>query len=213
MCGPFNDTIVSHALEALGVEREEIHLIAVGIRAGNRLEEAGRRPRKTFSVPGSVGAVTPLVQDLVLEIESWVNEAEIGRVFLFHCAPQSGASYHPRRVRLLPLDREWLREIRKKPWPGNQLPWFSMDWDTLFGALVRQYLFVSLFRAAAESLAAENASRLAAMQGAESSIEDRLEVLRGQYHRERQTGITEELLDIVSGFEALQAGGPHRQGR
>ena len=59
-------------------------------------------------------------------------------------------------------------------------------------------------RAAAESLAAENASRLAAMQGAESSIEDRLDELKGQYHRERQTGITEEMQDIVAGFEALR---------
>lgn len=54
-----------------------------------------------------------------------------------------------------------------------------------------------------KALAAENASRLAAMQGAESNIEDRLDELQGRYHRQRQMGITEELLDVVSGFEAL----------
>ncbi len=210
MCGPLNDTIVSHALDALEFESGRIQLIAVGPRAANRLEEAGRQAGRTFSVPGSVGAVTPLVQELVLEIESWTSGGEINQVFLFHCAPQTGASYRPRQVRLLPLDRQWLREIREKPWPGNQIPWFSMDWEMLFGALVRQYLFVSLYRAAAESLAAENASRLAAMQGAESNIEERLDALRGQYHRQRQAGITEELLDIVSGFEALESGGRAR---
>ena len=61
----------------------------------------------------------------------------------------------------------------------------------------------SLYRAFADSLASENASRLAAMQSAEKNIEERLEELFGQFHRQRQSTITEELLDIVCGFEAM----------
>jgi F-type H+-transporting ATPase subunit gamma len=79
-----------------------------------------------------------------------------------------------------------------------------MDVDTLFSTLIRQYLFVSLFQAFAESLASENASRLAAMQRAEQNIGDRLEELNAEFHRRRQMSITSELLDIVSGFEALK---------
>ena len=78
-----------------------------------------------------------------------------------------------------------------------------MDWETIFRALIREYLFVSLYRAFADSLASENASRLAAMQSAEKNIEERLEELFGQFHRQRQSTITEELIDIVSGFEAM----------
>ena len=70
-------------------------------------------------------------------------------------------------------------------------------------ALVREYLFVSLFRACAESLASENASRLAAMQRAEKNIDELLEDLNRTFHRLRQSGIDEELFDVVSGFEAL----------
>jgi F-type H+-transporting ATPase subunit gamma len=84
---------------------------------------------------------------------------------------------------------------------------FTMDWDAFFSALIRQYLFVSLFRAFAESLASENASRLASMQGAEKNIQDRLRDLSSRYHQQRQMSITEELLDIVSGFEAIETGG------
>jgi F-type H+-transporting ATPase subunit gamma len=84
------------------------------------------------------------------------------------------------------------------------LPLFTMDWMTLFSALIRQYLFVFLFRAFAESLASENASRLASMQGAERNIHSQLSELTMQYHQQRQMAITEELLDIVSGFEALE---------
>ncbi|MEI9896716.1 MAG: F0F1 ATP synthase subunit gamma [Chthoniobacter sp.] len=70
-------------------------------------------------------------------------------------------------------------------------------------ALVREYLFISLFRACAESLASENASRLAAMQRADKNIDEMLENLHGAFHRLRQSGIDEELFDVISGFEAL----------
>jgi F-type H+-transporting ATPase subunit gamma len=69
-------------------------------------------------------------------------------------------------------------------------------------ALIREYLFVSLFRACAESLASENASRLAAMQRADKNIDDCWR-LNGTFHRLRQSGIDEELFDVISGFEAL----------
>jgi F-type H+-transporting ATPase subunit gamma len=214
MCGSLNEAIVAHALQAvaeLKIEQGHLHLIAVGLRAGNRLEEEGRRVQETFSVPGSVEAIMPLVHNLVLEIDGWIERERVSRVYLFNCVPQPGAAYRPSQVRLLPVDRWWLRELREKPWPGNQQPWFSLDWDTLFSTLIRQYIFVTVHRAATESLAAENTSRLAAMQGAESSIEDRLDELQGQYLRRRQMGITEELLDIVSGFEALKTGGSGRK--
>jgi F-type H+-transporting ATPase subunit gamma len=71
------------------------------------------------------------------------------------------------------------------------------------GALIREYLFVSLFRACAESLASENASRLAAMQRADKNIDELLEDLQKTFHRLRQSGIDEELFDVISGFEAL----------
>ncbi len=70
-------------------------------------------------------------------------------------------------------------------------------------ALIREYLFISLFRACAESLSSENASRLAAMQRADKNIDELLEDLNGAFHRLRQSGIDEELFDVISGFEAL----------
>jgi F-type H+-transporting ATPase subunit gamma len=79
------------------------------------------------------------------------------------------------------------------------------DTETL-RALIREYLFVSLFRACAESLASENVSRLAAMQRADKNIDELLEDLNGTFHRLRQSGIDEELFDVISGVEALSKG-------
>lgn len=78
-------------------------------------------------------------------------------------------------------------------------------------ALIREYLFISLFRACAESLASENASRLAAMERADKNIDELLETLHGNFHRLRHSGIDGELFDVISGFEALS--GPRRQPR
>jgi F-type H+-transporting ATPase subunit gamma len=88
------------------------------------------------------------------------------------------------------------------------VPTFRGDWEALFASLVRQYFFVSLYRAFAESLASEHGSRLAAMQMAEDNVEERLDDLQSRFHRTRQNAITEELLDITSGFEALRTDEP-----
>ena len=78
-----------------------------------------------------------------------------------------------------------------------------MDVNQLFSSLVRHYLFFSLYRAFVESLASENASRLLSMQVAEKNIEEQLDELNVQFHRQRQAAITSELLDVVTGFEAI----------
>jgi F-type H+-transporting ATPase subunit gamma len=72
-------------------------------------------------------------------------------------------------------------------------------------ALIREYLFISLFWACAESLASESASRLAAMQRADKHINELLDNFNRTFHRMRQDGIDEELFEVVSGFEALNA--------
>ena len=70
-------------------------------------------------------------------------------------------------------------------------------------ALIREYLFVSLFQACAESLASENASRPAGMQRAEKNIDGLLDDLSRSFAQLRQNSIDEELFDLVAGFEAL----------
>jgi F-type H+-transporting ATPase subunit gamma len=70
-------------------------------------------------------------------------------------------------------------------------------------ALIREYLFVSLFRACAESLASENASRLAAMERAEKNIDELSAELQQAFNRLRQSRIDEELFDVIAGVEAL----------
>jgi len=155
-------------------------------------------------VPSSLAGVTPSVQRVLLKILGWHDRQGIERIVLYYSEQISGAACEPRTLNLLPVDRGWLATLEEEPWPTHILPAFTMHWDALFSSLIRQYLFVSLYRAFAESLASENASRLAAMQSAERNIDERLTELEGRFHQQRQSTITEELLDILSGFEALK---------
>ncbi len=207
MCGQLNDQIVEHALNfldgELGISKDNRVILAVGHRASGRLKDEGQKVEEVLSMPGSISGINPAAQEILFRIEQWNSRRKLEQVFLFHSKQLSGATYRPQTVHPLPVDQQWLNKLRQENWPTSQLPMYTMDWDRLFSALIRQYLFISLYRAFAESLASENASRLASMQGAEKNIGQLLGDLNQRFHQKRQMSITEELLDIVSGFEAL----------
>jgi F-type H+-transporting ATPase subunit gamma len=207
MCGLLNDQVVSHAsraLRKLAIRRESQAILAVGVRAAAELEASGAKVQGSVRVPSSVAGITAAVEEVLGAIEEWHSKRGIELVVLFNARPVSGAWYRVVGVRLLPVDAEWINGLRTKRWPSKVIPMFRMDEAQLFQGLIREYLFVSLFRAFAESLASENASRLASMQVAERNVEDRLRALTSESRRLRQSFITDELLDIIASFEALQ---------
>ncbi|CAE6512071.1 Alternate F1F0 ATPase, F1 subunit gamma [Nitrosomonas nitrosa] len=203
LVGRFNEVIADYALNALATLPGKPYVWAVGERVHARLVDANLPLISTFNVPNSVKAITPLVGQILVESEMRYSEGELTEFYLFYNRPTSGAIYEPIQLRLLPLDETWQRELAELPWPTKKLPEVMGGTINTLRALIREYLFVSLFRACAESLASENASRLAAMQRADKNINELLENLNRSFHRLRQSGIDEELFDVISGFEAL----------
>jgi F-type H+-transporting ATPase subunit gamma len=207
MCGLLNDQVVNHAsnaLRRLAARREQQEILPVGVRAASQLESLGREVGDSIRVPSSVFGITAAVEEVLRVIEEWHSKRGIEFVILFYARPVSGAWYRVVGIRLLPVDAEWINGLRAKRWPSKVIPMFRMDEQQLFQSLIHEYLFVSLFRAFADSLASENASRLASMQVAERNIEDRLHALTSESRRLRQDSITAELLDIIASFEALR---------
>ncbi|MBX0328856.1 F0F1 ATP synthase subunit gamma [Oscillochloris sp. ZM17-4] len=203
LVGQFNDLVADHAAQTLAALPAKAEVWAVGERVYARLADAGLPPVGRFSVPSSVKEIAPLVGQILVERAARHGHGEAGALYLFHNRPSSGAVYAPASQRLLPLDEAWWRALAERPWPTKHLPEVLGGGTETLRALIGEYLFVSLFRACAESLASENASRLAAMQRADKSIDDLLENLSHTFHRLRQSGIDEELFDVISGFEAL----------
>ncbi|MFH1137712.1 MAG: F0F1 ATP synthase subunit gamma [Pseudomonadota bacterium] len=206
LVGQFNDVVADYAVKTLAtLPAKPAAVWAVGERVNARLADAGLPLTGLFAVPNSVKAITPLVGQILVESEKHLNQGEVIELHLFYNRPTSGAVYTPVNQRLLPLDENWRRKLAELPWPTKNLPEVMGGGTSTLRALIREYLFVSLFRACAESLASENASRLSAMQRADKNIEELLEVLNGTFHRLRQSDIDEELFDVISGFEALSA--------
>jgi F-type H+-transporting ATPase subunit gamma len=203
LVGQFNEVVADYAVDALAALPGKPEVWAVGERVHARLADVGLPLMGLFTVPNSVKAIAPLVGQILVESETRQSQGEVTELHLFYNRPTSGAVYAPVSQRLLPLDETWRRKLSNLPWPTGNLPEVIGGGTATLRAFIREYLFVSLFRACAESLASENASRLAAMQRADKNIDELLEDLNRTFHRLRQSGIDEELFDVVSGFEAL----------
>jgi F-type H+-transporting ATPase subunit gamma len=156
-----------------------------------------------LSVPNSVEAITALVGRILIEIEAGRERGDVVEIHIFHNRPISAAAYEPVGKQLLPLDRLWQDTLAALRWPTKNLPEVIEGATPTLEAFIREYLFVLLFQACAESLASENASRLAAMQRAEKNIEQILDELNRTFHRVRQESIDEELFDVIAGYESL----------
>lgn len=203
LCGRYNEIVTRHAGGRIG-DRTAV-LAVVGARAAARIEAGGRRPDRIFLLPGSVAGMGALVQSVIVETERWTRDPGVGRISLIHNRREGRARAVSVERPLLPIPDHYLRRLLEVDWPGPGLPFLRMDPGRLLASLVRQRLFVVLYRALAEALASEHATRLAAMQTAERNIEERRDDLNSAYRRKRQETITRELLDVVSGFEAVSS--------
>jgi F-type H+-transporting ATPase subunit gamma len=152
---------------------------------------------ETFMTPGSPTGITATVRQILRKLDEWQDQS-IEQVLLFYS--QAGS---PRWLHLLPIDLRQFSRLTQEPWPSRVLPGFSLDAERLLAALLRQHLFICLFRACTESLASEHQMRLRAMQAAEKNIQERLEELVFEFSNQRQDAIDAELLDIGAGYEAI----------
>jgi F-type H+-transporting ATPase subunit gamma len=197
LVGQFNEVLTEFAMGRLKTMPGDKRIMAVGERVLGYLPEAVM----TGNVPNSIAAITQLVGRILQDIDTQHETGEVAQVYLFHNRPRSGSLYQPVMQRLLPLDASWRRQLATQSWPTANLP--EVINAATLQALIREYLFISLFRACAESMASENASRLSAMQRAEKNIEEQLADLNQDFNQLRQSSIDEELFDVIAGFEAL----------
>lgn len=220
LCGKFNEEIVSYAMSEMfrSDDIDERRLIVIGNRAAQLVEpdRDERQPSglhqdpfgrlvsvdRVFRVPTTVADIVTLVQELLPCIENW-RRIGFGRIDVYFNTRSAIETNSTQSFQLVPISQTFLEQCKTKPWNSRGLPTYTMTWNDLVSSVVRQYLFVGLYRACAESRAGENASRLASMRTASKNIDRRLQELRKAFNETRQAAITEEILEIASGFEAL----------
>jgi F-type H+-transporting ATPase subunit gamma len=208
LCGAYNSNLLG-ALERWLVEQREQH----------GLEESafdfyvyGRKGFQHLSKRGL--AVERFLVEPPLESIDFANAAytsnelvaaflsgEYSRVELVYTAFESMVKFVPTFTRFLPIERIEGGEDRDGA-AGDVI--LEPDAETIFDHLLPRYLEIRIYNALLESLTSEYASRRASMKAATDAATDMQKVLKGQYNRLRQEGITKELLDIVGGVEALK---------
>lgn len=206
LCGPVNRHVARHAAEVIAATSSTVfEVVAVGFRLGSELELNGVLPDVVVELPNTTDGISPRAEELLVHIDRWRrDDPNPGVQLVFPCFLGRHAGFEPTDRQLLPFDTGRIRELVRQPWPGRSLPTYSVGRTELLAALVRQSVFAGLNRSFAQAMASVAASRLAAMDSAQRNVEERLEELHRERHRLRQSAVTEELLDVVSGFEAMR---------
>ena len=208
LCGGYNERLADELfkqLERHGPDAIPARVLCVGTRMKYALVARGILTEQTSLPPASADGIGRLAGILATQIEDITRQSgpDPIAVDLAFTERTAGSSQEPVLRRLLPLDSKMIADLVDQPWVSRSLPCFTMPASDLLAELVIGHLFSSLFRASAEAMVTENAARLALMQQAEQSIDDRLEELKAETRSVRQSEITTELLDIIAGFEAL----------
>lgn len=214
LCGSVNRDVATRAAAWLAGDAPPGGplVLALGRRVAAELEALGLEVSARGPMPSTVEGVTEAVRAALLRIRDWQDDADVSRVVLVHHRPTTRSGSRPRVSRLIPVDADRIRQASREPWPTRTLPSFSASPATILASLVEESVSAGLFRAFTEALASEHARRLATMQSAERSIDERLEQLTGRLHQLRQASITQELLEVVAGFEVLEGADPRARG-
>lgn len=199
MCGTYNEQLARFVADQLETADT---LIAAGDHAHFTLEAEGLESDEIVGVPRGADDITDQVRALLTSLEDYRSDDAETAVRIFHHAPKSATTFEPRDRSVLPLDPEWLADLAEREWEGRSLPTVRMPYDDLLAHLIEEHLFVALFQAFAMAQAAEHSSRMVAMQSAEQRIEGRLDELEKEYNRVRQHQLTQELIEVMGGYEA-----------
>ena len=204
LCGAFNSNVLRHA-EAL-IARREADGIEIGITAVGRKAAEFFRRRRNRQLDGDYlhdGWVTyARAAEIAASISGYYTDGVVDEVVLVYSEFVSTMTQKPREVRLLPFAPTGEASVDEEL--AEAIP-FEIEPNTasLLAILVPKAVEVMIFRALLENQAGEHAARMAAMESATRNTEELIERLTVQYNRARQAAITKELVEIVSGAEAL----------
>ncbi|ASK18071.1 F0F1 ATP synthase subunit gamma [Halomonas sp. N3-2A] len=209
LCGNYNEVLaekVQTEIAPLKAATSGVRILCVGAQMNDALAGQGLSPESVFLPPASADGIGRLASSIVTRLDDIGHGEPHNRKVTLAFTQRAGRGQHePVLVPLLPLGQAFLAELADRPWESRSLPDYSMPPPELFAALLRSHIFASVFHASAEAMVTENAARLALMQQAEQSVDDRLDEVKGQLRSVRQDDITTELLDVIIGFEALRS--------
>ncbi len=207
LVGRFNKEIMQTAalsLKEKGISPKEAVFITVGKRVAALAEQQQYDLFAKYAVSNSIKAINSIASTVIVRMEEAMEKTKATRVLLFYHKRLPNQPTEIEQVTLLPFDLQQYKNLKNEPWPTNNVPLITLKPQLLVSKLIQEYLMIVLSGAITMSLAAEHHARMINMQNAEKNIDESLEQMNLEFQQKRQEAITEELIDVVSGSEALQ---------
>ena len=202
--GGFNERMLEAAETTL---KSPDLLFVLGSRGAALAFERGRKIAWTRPMATRLAGAPDAVNRLTSELYARIARGEVARIEVMFSRYRQGATSTIEGRPLLPLDTAALSAKQ-----ARQVPLHNLPPRPLLEKLMAEYVFALLTEAAVESIASENAARFAAMESARDNVGKKLAGLQENARQARQTEITSELLDLMTGAEAMQADA-HRRSR
>jgi F-type H+-transporting ATPase subunit gamma len=199
LCGGFNSNALKFA-DKLIAEREAEGCEVSITTAGRRGQDFFRRRRSgqlEGNYPQQGWATYAQATVIAKAVSGRFISGEIDEAFVVFNEFVTVMTQTPKSVRLLPFAADGETS-------GDTLRYeIEPDPETLLAVLVPKAVEVEIYRALLENQTGEHAARMAAMESATRNTEELVDKLTLQFNRARQAAITKELVEIVSGAEAL----------
>ena len=201
--GGFNERMLE---AAEGTLKPADLLFVLGSRGAALTFERGHKIAWTRPIATRLAGAPDAINRLTNELYTRIARGDVRRVEVMYGRYRQGSSSMIERRLLLPLDTTTLATAR-----ARQAPLHNLTPRPLLEKLMAEYVFALLTEAAVESLASENAARFAAMESAHDNVSKKLAGLQENARQARQTEITSELLDLMTGAEAMQPLASHHR--
>ncbi len=197
LCGAFNSNVVNRAMAELRstFAGRDVSFTVVGRKGVELLRRRGANVRATHTGVMD-GPVVESAEAILSDIIAGYADGSIDEVFCLYNEFKSAISQNVVLERVLPF------ESPEDGQSGTDYLYEPSE-EIVFEALLVQHLQVQMHRVLFESAASEQGARMTAMDSATKNAGDMIDRLTLQYNRARQDAITKELIEVVSGAEAL----------
>ena len=207
LCGGFNANLIRRAQRFMiedASKYESVQFSTVGRRGRDWVKKRGLKARKDY--PGFVGKLRfPMAKEIADDLIAEYTQHDVDAVFLLYNRFKSAATQEVTLAQLLPIvpaKQEQPKTVKEGFITPEHL--YEPGRETLLQHLIPKQLATQIWRALLESGASEHAARMTAMDAATKNASEKISSLSLEYNRARQAAITKELMEIVSGAEALK---------
>ncbi len=199
LAGSYNTNLLRKAGDYLKAQTCEKCLITVGKKGNVFFSKRGYEVAFNLSVP-SAGSRLEDAIEITRRARELYESGAVDAVFICYSKFYSAIRQVPQIVQLLPIEPPVVEGDAAK---GSSAYLFEPDPGFLLNTLLPRYFLALVWQAMLESTASEHGSRMSAMTSATDNAGKMINTLTLKANRERQASITKEILEVVSGAEAL----------